>query len=100
MTAEIALLNRRALAFAADSAVTITGGANDKIFNSAEKIFELSRIMPIGLMVYNGVEFVGVPIDVLVRKFRAECDQNFRSCEVACEAFLEYMCRFKRTNYD
>jgi hypothetical protein len=100
MTAEIALLNRRALAFAADSAVTISDGVNDKIYNSFEKIFELSRVMPIGLMVYNAVEFVGVPIDVLTRKFRAECDREFSSCEHACKAFLEYLCKFKRTDYD
>ena len=100
MTAEIALLNRRALAFAADSAVTISDGVNDKIYNSFEKIFELSRVMPIGLMVYNAVEFVGVPIDVLTRKFRADCDREFSSCEHACNAFLEYLCQFKRTDYD
>lgn len=72
MTAEIALLNRRAIAFAADSAVTISGPGPDKIYNSAEKVFEFSRKVPLGLMLYNALEFVGIPIDVLVRKFRAE----------------------------
>jgi len=96
MTAEIALLNRRALAFAADSAVTITGGANDKIFNTAEKIFEISRAVPMGLMIYNSSSLVGVPLDVLARKFRAEHDRKFTSCKDACEAFLKFLCNFTR----
>lgn len=100
MTAEIALLNRRALAFAADSAVTITGGINDKIYNSAEKIFELSRCVPIGLMLYNNMEFVGVPIDVITRKFRSEQDAEFASCKDACDRYLEYLCGFKRSKDD
>jgi hypothetical protein len=96
MTAEIALLNRRALAFAADSAVTISDGTNSKIYNSAEKIFELSRRVPIGVMLYNTMEFVGVPLDVLIRKFRAENDKDFLTCRDACDAFLEYLCAFER----
>lgn len=100
MTAEIALLNRRALAFAADSAVTISDGTSTKIYNSAEKIFELSRITPIGLMIYNGMEFVGVPLDVLIRQFRCDCDRDFTSCDDACTAFLSYLCDFERNNDD
>ena len=56
MTAEIAIANRTALAFAADSAVTIRVGNKTKIYDSAEKIFELTRKQPIGLMIYNNVE--------------------------------------------
>lgn len=96
MTAEIALLNRRALAFAADSAVTITDGVNHKIYNSAEKIFELSRISNIGIMLYNSLEFMGVPLDVLVRKFRNENDREYASCKEACTAFLDYLQNFSR----
>jgi hypothetical protein len=97
MTAEIALLNRRGLAFAADSAMTISNGSSEKIYNSAEKIFELSRTVPMGLMLYNNMEFVGVPIDVLARKFRMECDERFVSCESVCKKFLAFLSCFKRT---
>lgn len=100
MTAEIALLNRRALAFAADSAVTISDGKNDKIYNSAEKIFQLSHIMPLGLMMYNTMEFVGVPIDVLVRRFRTEMDCEFETCEKACLEFISFISKFKRSESD
>lgn len=96
MTAEIALLNRRALAFAADSAVTISDGINHKIYNSAEKISELSRRTHIGGMLYNFLEFMGIPLDVLVRKFRNEEDAVYPSCKAACVAFLKYLKDFKR----
>ena len=49
MTAEIAILNREAVALAADSAVTIGFGA--KIYNSANKLFCLSYLHPIGVMI-------------------------------------------------
>jgi hypothetical protein len=100
MTAEIALLNRRAIAFAADSAVTISGAGPDKIYNSAEKVFEFSRLMPIGLMLYNTLEFVGIPIDVLVRRFRSENDKTFCTCKQAYEEFLAYLASFKRADED
>ncbi len=41
MTAEVAVMNTMAVALAADSAVTIGKG---KIYNTANKLFELSRI--------------------------------------------------------
>jgi len=43
MTAEIAILNKSAVALAADSAVTIAvGSKEEKIFDTADKLFELS----------------------------------------------------------
>lgn len=97
MTAEIALLNRRALAFAADSAVTISDGKNNKIYNSAEKIFELSWRSPLGLMIYNSTDFVGIPYDVLARVFRKANRRKFGSCMEACSAFLEFLTNSDRS---
>jgi hypothetical protein len=68
MTAEIAILNRRALTFAADSAMTIS--QTGKAYNSADKIFELSTRNPIGLMVYNQLDYMGMPLDVIIKDFR------------------------------
>ena len=93
MTAEIAILNRSAIALAADSAVTISVGSKTKVYDTAEKLFELSRQQPIALMIYNNVEFVGVPLDVLIRRFREERCQatKFQTMEDAANAFLDYM---------
>ncbi|MEM7667404.1 MAG: hypothetical protein AAF250_16255 [Pseudomonadota bacterium] len=72
MTAEIAVINKTAIALAADSKVTLSQrGEEQKIFDAADKLFELSEHNPIGIMFYNNLQFMGVPIDVLVREFRS-----------------------------
>jgi hypothetical protein len=70
MTAEIAVLNRSAVALAADSAVTIGHGANAKTYMSENKLFEISEKKPMGLMVYNALDFYGYPWEVLIKNFR------------------------------
>ena len=77
MTAEIAILNRTAVALAADSIVTLSGTSGSKTYDSAEKIFELSRIRPIGLMVYNNAELVRIPLEILAREFREQISDEF-----------------------
>ena len=77
MTAEIAILNRTAVALAADSIVTLTGPSGSKTYDSAEKIFELSRFRPIGLMVYNNAELIRTPIEILARDFRDVISDEF-----------------------
>ncbi|MBL8572932.1 MAG: hypothetical protein JNM13_04575 [Hyphomicrobiaceae bacterium] len=94
MTAETVLMNRSALAFAADSAVTLTAGGHAKIHNDAEKIFQLSNTQPIGIMFYNNAEFNGVPIDVIVREYRnfaPKPDRGFARLSGAAVHFLYYL---------
>ena len=79
MTAEIAILNRTAVALAADSIVTLSGTSGLKTYDSAEKIFEVSLYRPIGLMVYNNAELVRIPLEILAREFRAKISDEF-SC--------------------
>jgi hypothetical protein len=97
MTAEIAILNRSAIALAADSAVQISVDGKEKVYDTAEKLFELSRAQPIALMVYNNVEYVGVPLDVLIRKFRAErADASvYATIREASDDFLRYLSDFE-----
>lgn len=59
-------MNKKAVAIAADSAVTRQG----KVFTSARKIYELSKDHPVGIMVYGKAEFMGVPWVSIIRKFR------------------------------
>lgn len=68
MTAEIAVLNKNAVALAADSAVTL--GAGKKIFNTVNKLFALSKYYPVGIMVYGHAEFMGIPWETLIKIFR------------------------------
>jgi len=62
MTAEIAIINRSAVTLAADSAVTLTVRGVEKTYNAADKLFEISDTAPIGVMIYNNLDFMGVPL--------------------------------------
>lgn len=91
MTAEIAILNKTAVALAADSAVTISAGMKEeKIFDSADKLFELSNHNPIGVMLYNGMSFMQIPLPNLVRAFRNDWRAVNKIEEVGGK-FLEYL---------
>jgi hypothetical protein len=92
MTAEIAIVNRAAVTLAADSAVTLSVRGARKIYSSTDKIFELSEKDPIGLMIYNNLEFMGAPLDVLVKHFRTSphcC--TFDEMQAASDAFFQYL---------
>lgn len=59
MTAIVAVLNKHAVAVAADSAVTM--GNTHKVVNSANKIFTLSKYHPVAVMTYSSATFMGTP---------------------------------------
>jgi hypothetical protein len=71
MTAEVAIMNRIGVALASDSAVTIGRDAN-KIYTSADKLFQLSASAPIGIMVYGNASFVNLPWETIVKSFRRD----------------------------
>lgn len=73
MTAEIAIINRHAVALAADSAVTI---GRDRVWKHANKIFSLGPQHDIGVMIYNAGDFLGIPWEVIIKQFRIECDKK------------------------
>jgi hypothetical protein len=50
MTAEVAIMNKSAVALAADSAVTVQYGNDVKIYNTL-KLFSLCRSSSVGIMV-------------------------------------------------
>ena len=71
MTAEVCIMNKLAVALAADSALTLGSQSGEvKIYGSAEKIFQLSANAPVGMMVYGGAEFLGVPWETIIKEFR------------------------------
>lgn len=75
MTAEIAILNKHAVALAADSAVTI--GPESKVYNSANKLFQLSKFHPVGIMIFGGAEFMGVPWETIIKQYRRNLGSKF-----------------------
>ncbi|MDW2054867.1 hypothetical protein R7Q40_11110 [Vibrio sp. 506] len=95
MTAEIAVHNRYAIALAADSAASISGDNSHKVFNNAEKLFELSRIHPVGLMIYGSAELQNFPWEVLIKTFRDRLNDEHRNTieEYALE-FIQFVGSF------
>lgn len=78
MTAEIAILNRSAVAMAADSAVTMRIGRDLKIFPTANKIFALSAVQPVGIMIYGGADYMNVPWETIIKVLRGRlADRSF-----------------------
>jgi hypothetical protein len=78
MTAEIAIMNKEAIALAADSAVTMStaGQSVAKIFPSANKLFTLSKFHPIGIMVYGNAQFMGIPWETIIKIYRNNLGNN------------------------
>lgn len=96
MTAEIAILNRTAVALAADSIVTLAGGLRPKTYDSAEKIFELSRHQPIALMIYNNAQFMNAPLEIIIRRYREQVTlSQFKELVQVWPDFEKFLLGFK-----
>jgi hypothetical protein len=67
MTAELGLLNKTSIVLAADSAATILN--HNKVFNTADKLFSLSKTEPIGIMIYNNSNWMGVPFEIIIKSY-------------------------------
>lgn len=88
MTAQIVIMNRAAVALASDSAVS-TG---DKIYNSANKIFSISKSKPVGVMIYNHANFLGIPWETLIKMFRNHIVyEEYDSLKEYGEAFIDFL---------
>jgi hypothetical protein len=96
MTAEIAILNRNAVAMAADSAVTLQLPEGQKIYNTVNKLFTLSKYRPVGVMVYGSGDFMGIPWETIIKTYRAELfDKRFGTLEEYASDFINF---FEREN--
>ena len=76
MSAGICIMNKHAIALAADSAVTI--GQHLAIHNSANKLFALSKVAPVGAIIYSNAELMGVPAEIIIKQYKEKHgNQNF-----------------------
>lgn len=88
MTAEVSIMNSYAIALAADSAVTI--GSN--IFNTANKIYMLSKYRPIGLMIYNAVSFMEIPFETIIALYRKVLKkESFETLKEYAQHFIQFL---------
>ena len=89
MTAEVAIANASAVALAADSAVTI---GDQKIYNSALKLFALSKVAPVGIMIYGSASLLSVPWEILIKSYRNQLGNNiFSSLTEYANDFISYL---------
>lgn len=76
MTAVVGILNKQGVAIAADSAVTVNGLGNRKVYNSANKIFTLSKYHPVGIAIYNSAQIMGIPWEILIKEYRKQIEEK------------------------
>lgn len=95
MTAIVGVLNKHAVAMAADSAVTLGGGR--KVLNSANKLFALSKYHPVAIAIYGNAELVGTPWEIIIKEFRKELgDKSFNTLQEYADYFFIFL---KNKNY-
>src|SRR5579863_1882815 len=70
MTSEIAVLNQRAVALAADSAVTLVDGGLVAVRNDQRKLFNLVEGRPIGIMFFGVADVMGHPWEHLIEHYQ------------------------------
>lgn len=95
MTAELVIMNKSAVALAADSAVTIQRGSDSKeskVFNTANKVFALSKYAPVGIMVSGGASIMDVPWETIIKIYRDRLkEQRFSTVEEYGKHFFEFL---------
>jgi len=92
MTAVVAILNKQAVALAADSAVTIGDSNNHKIFNKANKVFTLSKFHPVGIMIYNSASFMSTPWETIIKVYRVQLGEKcFPKLKDYQQDFIEFL---------
>lgn len=90
MSAGICILNKHAVALAADSAVTI--GQHLAIHNSANKLFALSRISPVGVIIYANAEFMNVPVEIIIKQYKEKNgNKSFPTLSHYVADFFEFL---------
>ena len=93
MTAEIGAMNRMAVALAADSAVTLGTNA-EKIYSSAEKLFQLSAKAPVGIMIYGAADIAGVPWETVIKTYRSKLgERRFDRLRLYATDFFQFLLR-------
>ena len=92
MTAEVAIMNTHAIALAADSAVTLGIG---KTYNTADKLFALSKYHPVGIMINGSARMMNVDWEVIVKCYRDQLgNKSFDKLTDYTGDFINYLEKF------
>ena len=92
MTAIVGVLSRKGIAFAADSAATVTSKSGQKITHHANKLFSLSKYQPVGIAIYNNLNFHGIPWDSIIKMYRNSLgDKKYNTVSEYVTSFWSYI---------
>lgn len=99
MTAIVGILNRHAIAVAADSAETVGRGV--KIYNKANKIFALSKYHPIGIAIYSNANFNScIPWETVIKMYRKKLGKkSFVTVKDYENDFFQYINTYFRPQF-
>jgi hypothetical protein len=101
MTAEVVIMNKNAVAIAADSAATLNISGKDKISNTSNKVFRLLKNAPIGVLVYQNSRINGIPWEVIIKEYRRQnVETKYDLLKEYADGFLEYLERSDVNNSD
>jgi hypothetical protein len=99
MTAEIVIMNKEAVAIAADSAVSlrmVPTNRPQKIFTSANKIFPLSSDHSLCIMIYNNATFMAIPWETIIAAYRKHLGKTtFPTIKEYVEHFIDFLAKDK-----
>src|SRR5215207_4937769 len=91
MTAEIVIMNKTAVALAADSAVTITTSTGTKVYTT-NKLFMLSKYHPVGIMIYGNANMMALPWETIIKYYRKQFGNTcFDTLEQYGADFISYL---------
>ena len=90
MTCEVAVMNKRGVALAADSAVTLGNGR--KIYHTAEKLFSLSPSIPVAIMTFGAADMMNVPWETVIKIYAQKLgNRRFDTLEQYAKDFLSFI---------
>lgn len=96
MTTEVIIKNQSGLVMAADSAVTISNMFTaGKVYNSANKLFSLSKYDPIGILIYNSAYINEIPVEIIIKEYRETLKPNqYDTLEEYFDGFKNFVQNF------
>jgi hypothetical protein len=90
MTCEVVVMNKRGVALAADSAVTLS--PQNKIYHTAEKLFQISPDLPVAIMTYGSADLMDIPWETLIKTYaRRFAGNRFETLEQHADNFVSYI---------
>lgn len=82
---------------AADSAVTVSSlRSGAKTYNTANKLFSLSKYAPVGIMTFGNADVMQIPWETIIKLFRRKLGKKtFETIDGYCEEFFNFLDRFE-----